>query len=148
MNMIKFNRPVKPSSFSTVMDDFFNKSFPEVFNSESNFNSPSTNIKETDTAYCIEMAIPGVEKDKINIRVEKDQLIIESRQSSESIEEDEKSNYHMRQFNFSSFRKSFFLNDKIDTDKIEAEYKDGILNITVEKRDFAKTKEPRTISVN
>lgn len=147
MNLIKFNRTSRPSSFSSVLDDFFNKSFPEVFNTEMNFNSPSTNIKETDTGYSIELAIPGVDKDKINIRVDKDQLIVESVQSSESIEDNEKSNYHMRQFNYSSFRKSFYLNNKIDANKIDANYKDGILFINLEKREEAKPKEPRSIEI-
>jgi HSP20 family protein len=134
-------------SFSNVMDEFFNKSFPEAFNTDINFNSPSTNIKETDNGYSIEMAIPGVDKDKIDIRLEKDQLVIESTQSSETVEDNEDTNYHMRQFNYSSFRKSFYINNKIDPTKIDAEYKDGILYINLEKRDEAKIKEPRNIEI-
>ena len=147
MNLIKFNRTARPESFSSVLDDFFNKSFPEVFNTEMNFNSPSCNIKETVNGYSIELAIPGVDKDKINIRVDKDQLIVESVQSSENVEDDDKTNYHMRQFNFSSFRKSFYLNEKIDSNKIDANYKDGILYINLEKREEAKPKEPRSIEI-
>ena len=109
MNLIKFNRPARPNSISSVFDEFFNKSFPEVFNTELNFNSPSTNIRETDNGYTIELAVPGIDKDKINIRQEKDQLIVETKQSSETVEDNEKDNYHMRQFNYSSFRKSFYI---------------------------------------
>jgi len=147
MNLIKFNRPSRPMNFSTVMDEFFNKSFPETFNTELNFNSPYTNIKETDNGYSIELAVPGVDKEKIDIRVEKDQLIVESVKSSETVEDNEDSNYHTRQFNYSSFRKSFYLNNKIDSTKIDAQYKDGILSINLEKRDEAKIKEPRNITI-
>ena len=145
MNLIKFNRPARPRTFSTLMDEFFNNTFPESFNNDFNWNSPSTNIKETDNGYTIEMAVPGIDKNNVDIRVEKDQLIVESKTSSENEESNDK--YTMRQFNYSAFRKSFYLNNKIDNDKIDAQYKDGILYITLEKKDEAKTKEPRTILV-
>ncbi len=145
MNLIKFNRPARPRTFSTLMDEFFNNTFPESFNNDFNWNSPSTNIKETDNGYTIEMAVPGIDKNNVDIRVEKDQLIVESKTSSENEESNDK--YTMRQFNYSAFRKSFYLNNKIDNDKIDAQYKDGILYISLEKKDEAKTKEPRTIIV-
>jgi len=145
MNLIKFNKPAQPKTFSSILDEFFNNSFPETFNKEWNWNSPSTNIKETDQGFTIEMAVPGIDKKNIDIRVEKDQLIIESAQKNES--EESNDNYTMRQFNYSTFRKSFFLNDKIDSNKINAEYKDGILYIDIEKKEEAKTREPRTIMV-
>ena len=145
MNLIKFNRPARPRTFSTLMDEFFNNTFPESFNNDFNWNSPSTNIKETDNGYTIEMAVPGIDKNNVDIRVEKDQLIVESKTSSENEESNDK--YTMRQFNYSAFRKSFYLNNKIDNDKIDAQYKDGILYINLEKKDEAKTKEPRTIIV-
>ena len=147
MNLIKFNRPIHPKTFSSVLDEFFNTSFPEMINNEMNWNSPSTNIKETDTGYTIEMALPGIDKNNIDIRLEKDQLVIESKQSSEKTEKDEEANYTMRQFNYSAFRKSFYINDKVDSNKIDANYKDGVLYIQLEKKDEAKTKEPRNIIV-
>lgn len=145
MNLIKFNRAARPKTFSNVLDEFFTNSFPEVFSENMNWNSPSTNIKETDNGYTIEMAVPGINKNNIDIRVEKDQLIVESKQSSENQESND--NYTMRQFNYSSFRKSFFLNEKIDSEKIDAQYKDGVLMIELEKKEEAKPKEPRTIIV-
>jgi len=147
MNLIRFNRPSNTKTFSHVMDEFFNKSFPEVFNSELNWNTPSTNIKETDTAFTIEMAVPGIDKNNIDIRVEKDQLIVESKHSSEIVEENEDDHYTRREFNYGAFRKSFYLNEKIDANKIDALYKDGILYIDLEKKDEAKTREPRNIIV-
>ena len=127
------------------MDEFFNNTFPESFNEDWNWNSPSTNIKETDNGYTIEMAVPGIDKNNVDIRVEKDQLIVESNTSSENQESTD--NYTMRQFNYSAFRKSFYLNNKVDNDKIDAQYKDGVLYINLEKKDEAKTKEPRTIVI-
>lgn len=147
MNLIRFNRPKSPKTFTNVLDDFFNQSFPEVFTNEFNWNTPSTNVKETKDGYTIEMALPGIDKKAIDIRVEKDQLIVESKHSSENVEKNEDENYTMREFNYSAFRKSFYLNDTIDSNKIDAQYKDGVLYIDLEKKDEAKPKEPRNIIV-
>ena len=145
MNLIKFNRPARPKTFSTVLDEFFNNSFPEVFNENLSWNSPSTNIKETENGFVIEMAVPGIDKSNIDIRVDKDQLIVESKTSEENQESTD--NYTMRQFNYSAFRKSFHLNNKIDANKIDARYQDGVLYIDLEKKEEAKAKEPRNIIV-
>ncbi len=147
MNLIKFNRPAPVKTFSGILDEFFNQSFPDPINTDFNWNTPSTNIKETEDGYTIEMAVPGIDKSKVDIRVEKDQLIVEAKQSSENVESDDDNNYKMRQFNFSAFRKSFYLNEKIDSDKINAQYKDGVLYIDLEKKEEAKPKEPRTVEI-
>ena len=147
MNLIKFNRPTPAKSFSNIFDEILTKGFPEILNQEFNFNSPSTNIIENDNGYTIELAIPGVNKDDIDIRVDKDQLIVESKTSSEKTEGDEDANFRRREFNFSSFRRSFYMNDKLDVNKINAKYENGVLVLNIEKREEAKVKEPKKIVV-
>lgn len=147
MNLIRFNKARNPKTFSSVLDEFFNTGFPEVFNNEMNWNTPSTNIIEHDNGYTIEMAVPGANKDNIDIKLENDQLIVESKHSAENVEESEEKNYRLRQFNYSAFRKSFYLSESIDAGKIHAQYKDGILNIELEKKEEAKPQAPRTIEI-
>ena len=147
MNLIRFNKHAQPRSFSNLLDDFFNKSFPEMINSDFHWNSPSTNILETDNGFEIELAVPGINKEDINIRVEKDHLIVESNKTAEQTEGDENSKFRRREFSYSAFRKSFYLNDKIDPNKISAKYENGVLNINLEKKDEAKVKEPKTIVI-
>ena len=147
MNLIKFERPRQHRAITNVFDDFFGRSFPEIFNHEVSFNSPSTNIREDETGYTIELAAPGLNKDDFNIKVEKDQLIISSESKNETEETSKNGKYTRREFNYSSFRKSFHLNEKIDSEKINAAYENGVLNIRLEKREEAKTKEPITINI-
>lgn len=153
MNRIKFNRPVHKNNFTSVLDELFNKNFGDVLDNDFSKKSPAINIKESESAFIIELAAPGLKKENFNINVEKDQLIISSKVVSEEAKEDEIENtkksakYKRREFNFATFKKSFHINNDIDLTKINAKYEDGILSVSLEKREEAKAQEPRRITV-
>jgi HSP20 family protein len=153
MNRIKFNRPVHKNNFTSVLDELFNKNFGDVLDNDFSKKSPAINIKESESAFIIELAAPGLKKENFNINVEKDQLIISSKVESEEAIEDNVENtkesvtYKRREFNYETFRKSFHINKDIDLTKINAKYEDGILTVSLEKREEAKAQEPRRITV-
>ncbi|SEN09224.1 heat shock protein Hsp20 [bacterium A37T11] len=97
---------------------------------------PAVNIAEKEDAYQIELAAPGLAKEDFKINVEDDVLTISAEKKSESEEEGKR--YSKREYSYSSFQRSFTLPDSIDQEKIEASYKDGVLFLTVAKKEEAK----------
>lgn len=137
--LVKSFRPV--SSYPSLFNTLFSEG--EIFN-ENRFKStvPAANVSESDEAFKIELAVPGFKKEDFKINVDGKNLKI----STGSTEETQK-NYVRREFSFSSFERLFYLPKSVDVDKIEAAYVDGILNLTLPKKEEAKPKEPRLISV-
>lgn len=147
MNRIKFARPRHQKSIGHVFDDIFNKSFSDILGADFTLNAPSTNISEDDNGFTIELAVPGLNKEDFNIKVEKDQLIVSSEKKTEENESDEKRKYTKREFNYSAFRKSFHINEKIDSENIDARYENGVLSLRLNKKEEAKEKAPRNIVI-
>lgn len=124
-------------NYDSLFNELFNNSPSQVF-------SPSANIKESETAYAIELAIPGFQKD--NFKIEVRDRILEVSSVSES--ENEKDNYLRKEFSYSSFSRTFRLPRTVDADQISASYENGVLTLDLPKKEEAKAKEPRLISVN
>ena len=135
-------------NFSNLLDDIFNRDLPSVFTS--NFNTgitlPKVNIKETADAFIVEMAVPGLNKSDFHIDLDNQILSI----STEKKEEKKhlKENYTRREFGYSSFKRTFNLPESINDEKINANYKDGILSILLPKKEEAKQKPSRTIKIS
>jgi HSP20 family protein len=123
-----------PSSFSSMLDRFFNDSL----NSRSimsNF-TPHVDTCETDQGYEIEVSLPGLKKDEINIDFQEGRLTISGERRFSDEKKDKK--YHMIESQYGSFSRSFYLPDTVDPEGIDADFEDGVLKITVPK-DTRKT---------
>ncbi len=135
-------------TFSSWFDNFFDNNLGTEF--LSNFNTgitlPAVNIKETNEAFVLELAIPGMKKSDFIIDVENKILSISSEVKNEVEEENE--NYTRREFGYSSFKRTFTLPDSVESDKVKATYKDGILMVTLPKREEAKQKPPKRIEIS
>ncbi|PVW13055.1 Hsp20/alpha crystallin family protein [Marixanthomonas spongiae] len=135
-------------TWSSWMDELLNNDLPSVF--QSNFNTgmslPKVNISETDDAYEVELAAPGMKKDDFNIEIDNQVLTISSEMENE--EETKENNYTRREFGYSSFKRSFTLPESVDDGKIKAKYNEGILNIELPKREEAKKKPARSIKIS
>lgn len=138
------------TGLNSFLDDFFTK---DLFNwneknlTEMGFTMPSVNVKETETHYEIEMAVPGLKKEDFKINIDRNILTISSESQTENEERDEKKNYTRREFNYQSFTRSFTMpSDIVDVEHIEAKYDNGILKLAVPKRENAK-KEVKTIEI-
>jgi len=132
---------------SSWFDDFSIGEFPSLFSS--NFNTgisvPKVNIKEEADAFIVEMAVPGLKKSDFNINLDNNTLSI-SAELKENNEHTDKS-YTRREFGYASFKRIFTLPETVEDSKINASYKDGILNIHLPKKEEAKQKPARTIKV-
>ncbi|MDN5349888.1 MAG: hypothetical protein PWQ54_1284 [Bacteroidales bacterium] len=142
MNLIRFNQdPV--SLLSELMEDI-DRNF--IWGSAGlRQMMPAVNISENEDGFMLEMAAPGMKKSDFKINLDNNVLTISSEKQEE--QEDSKQNYSCKEFNFSSFSRSFTLPKSIDFDKIKADYKDGILKVSLPKREDAKVALNRQIEI-
>lgn len=137
-----------PSFFD---DDFFSNDLMDWASSNyADFNStlPAVNVKESDNDYTIEVAAPGVSKENFKINVENNRLVIscESKNKSEDVDENKK--FTRREFSYQSFQRAFSLPEtQVDSEKIRANYKDGILIVTLPKKEEVKPKPLKEIKI-
>ena len=119
----------------SILDDFFNDSYlPKFFDMNSGISkssSPAVNVEETDKDFRIEVAAPGLEKEDLKVSVDDGVLTISSEQKEEK--EDQNENYIRREFGYTSFSRSFTLPEEVDSEKIIAKHKNGVLNVTIPK---------------
>ncbi|MFT4032251.1 MAG: Hsp20/alpha crystallin family protein [Siphonobacter sp.] len=140
MSLVKFHQPSLHRFFN---DDFFN-SF-NVPASKNDWNSlPAVNVKENEGTFQLEVAAPGLKKEDFKISVHENRLVISAKKETKSEETQEQ--YSRKEFSYNSFQRSFVLPKTIDGEKIEATYTDGILSVTLPKKEEAKA-QPREISV-
>ena len=136
-------------TFPSWIDEVINKNFGTEF--MSNFNTcitlPAVNVLDTANDYLVEMAVPGLKKSDFNISIDNQLLSISADVKSE-YEDVDNENYTRREFGYSSFKRTFTLPESVETDKISANYDDGILCITLPKREEAKKKPLKSIKVS
>ena len=147
MNLIRWNNafPAK-SPLTTLFDEFFNTSIADIVGSDFTTNQPSVNITEEDDKFVLELAVPGLNKENFSVEIDKDQLIVSAEQKSENAETEE-GKFTRREFNFSSFKRSFYLPKTVDKTSVDASYNDGLLAISLSKTEEAKEKEPTVIEI-
>ena len=105
--------------------------------------TPSADISETDTAYLIKAEIPGVNKEDVKVSIENGMLTIQGERKMEKEEKGKK--YHRIERSYGSFMRSFRVPDDADESAVKAEFKDGVLNVTLNKSAKAK---PKAINVS
>ncbi|MCX2586227.1 Hsp20/alpha crystallin family protein [Pedobacter sp. MR22-3] len=137
MTLVNFNNRTRNTApyFNNVFDSLFSDA---VTKNKMISQSPNVNIYENEMAYVIELAAPGLKKEDFQINLKKDTLSVwaEVKKDETQVAKD----FTRREFDYSSFARSFNLPDTADGDNISAEYKDGILNINISKKDDAKLK--------
>ncbi len=128
MNLVKFNQY---PSFTDLIENLERNFLGRV--DENSGDIPAVNIKEENDKFVMEMAAPGLKKEDFNINLDNYQLTISSEAKKEK--EDKKDNYTRREFLYSSFSRSFTLPKTVDVDKIKADYKNGVLMVTLPKKE-------------
>jgi len=140
--LARINRNFVPAYW----DDFFNEKFFNGFSPATRNNTaPAVNVTEEDKLFRIEVAAPGVAAVDFKIDLENDLLTI-STEHKENREEMER-RYLRKEFNYSSFKRSFQLPDTINTEGIRADHESGILTIELPKKEEVVQKAPRQIAV-
>lgn len=144
MALVKFNEGSNRNvlnPFSDLFESYFNDSF---ISDRMVSRVPAVNISETEEDYEIEVGAPGLKKEDFKINLDKNMLNISVEKPFESTEQNK--TYSKREYNYSSFVRSFALPESADNANIAAEYMDGVLKISVPKKEEAKM-QPREISI-
>ena len=128
----KRNQAWIPSVFGDLFDDF-------AVMPAKQFASPAVNIKETEKAFEIEIAAPGMTKDDFKIRVDNDEeLVIALEKKHEDKEEHKGENYLRREFSYTSYHQAFTLPDNVNIEAIKANMTNGVLGIVLPKKNPEK----------
>lgn len=136
MSKVKFNPfTSNKHSFEDMIDNFFNSSISEIVGSDFIMNRPNVNVFESEKDYQIELAAPGLEKSDFHIDVEKEQLIVEVKKEVKTEKESTNKKFTRREFDFSSFRRSFHIPETVNVNAIKASYTDGILRLSLPKKE-------------
>jgi HSP20 family protein len=104
--------------------------------------APRANLAETDTAYEVTVDVPGMKPDELDLEFKDNRLSITGERKKET--EDQGTTYHRVERHFGKFRRLVSFDAPVDADKVEAEYADGVLKITVPKSEEVR---PRRIEV-
>jgi HSP20 family protein len=137
MNMIKF---YSPDIFEPRTNRFFNQLTKEV-----NLYVPETNIIESEKKYVIEMAVPGFEKKQIEMKLEREKLIIKGSANNRS---DENTKWISKEFEPASFERSFSIGRTLNTEEINAQLVNGILSVSIAKRVEQKVISAKEIKIS
>ncbi len=100
---------------------------------------PAVDLIENDDAYIAKVELPGVSKDDVKITLQDNSLTIRGEKKEER--ETKESNYHRLERSYGSFQRSLDLPGSVKSDKVAAEYKDGILTITLPRAEESKRKQ-------
>lgn len=121
-----------------IFDDFFGLT-PAQREGTTTMWSPSVDISETDDNFVVRAELPGMKKEDIELEVENNMLSIRGERKFEKTDEGE--NFHFMERSYGSFYRSFTLPKNVDSETIGAEYKDGMLVVTIPKKEEVKPKK-------
>ena len=143
-------------SFSGMIDKIFQNNLSRFFDdSFLGFNGLNTgnqpmnvpvNLRDTDKSYELEVIAPGLRKEDFKINVTGDTLTVAFEQKEEQNEENKNEGWLRKEFRMRSFSRSFNLDDTIDANSISAKYRDGVLCLSLPKKEGAQ-KLSRTIEI-
>ena len=129
MTVVKFNK--KPVNGFNLLENFFNE-IPTFFKDDFGTTAKDfvpVNVKQTKDAYQLEVVAPGFEKNDFNVNIDKGILTISAEKKNEVKDENEKQ--IRKEYSYRSFKRSFTLDEKIDSEKIDAKYANGILTLNL-----------------
>lgn len=137
MALLKFpTRTVNTDAVNPFVNNVFDNLFNDSFVSDRLVTRvPAVNITETETAYHVELAAPGLSKSDFQINVDKNVMSISADKQEEKTENDKV--YSKKEYSYTSFSRSFTLPDVVDYSNIEASYEDGILKVVIGKKEEA-----------
>jgi HSP20 family protein len=136
MTLVKFNNNKGANALLPGFNDVFESIFNDTFLSDRIVSRvPAVNISETDNAYHVELAAPGLSKQDFKINLDRNLLNISVENQSENREEGKR--YNKQEFSFQSFVRSFTLPEAADHNGIEASYENGILKVEIKKKEEA-----------
>jgi len=144
MSLVRFSNQM-PSLFDRFLEndlfDWSNRNY-----STTNTTLPAVNIKEDNDGFEVEMSVPGLDRKDFSIELNNSVLTISSEKKVEN-ETKEGQRFARREFSYQSFSRSFTLPDTVEDDKIKAKYENGILSVSIPKKEEAKPKPAKQIEI-
>ena len=127
-----------------VFNDLFNTEFlPKV-----SATAPAINVKESDKAYTVELAAPGMKKEDFNVHInDEGNLVVKMESKNEAKEEDKTTRYLRLEFSYSKFEQTLILPDDVKKDAISAKVENGVLTVELPKLVEEKVKLSRQIDI-
>ncbi|MDJ1472268.1 Hsp20/alpha crystallin family protein [Cytophagaceae bacterium DM2B3-1] len=141
MALVRFNQPSSVFPYRNLLNELLND-FNTSVGQDYRSNIPAVNVHENETGYTLEVAAPGQQKENFNINLDGRVLTISSEQKEEKKEENGK--WTRKEFNYSSFKRSFTLPENVNAENIEATYENGVLVVVVPKAEEVK---PKSIAI-
>lgn len=145
MSLIKYDPFAPVRSLTNVVDEFFNRGIGELVGYDHAFSVPSVNVVENQQNFLLEVAAPGLEKGDFKVSVENGCLNISAKK--EKKEEVQDGKYTRREFNYTSFSRSFNLPEGVKPEEVQAVYENGVLKVTLPKKEVAKVEDARVIEI-
>jgi HSP20 family protein len=128
----------------SVFGDLFDTDFVP----KSNYTAPAINVKESEKAYTVELAAPGMKKEDFNVHINDDgNLIIKMESKQEHKEEDKNTRYLRREFSYSKYEQTLILPDDVKKDDIKAHVENGVLTVELPRVVEEKVKLSRQIEI-
>lgn len=140
MSLIRRNTGLFPSFWNDVLT-------PDWFGGVDQHNQtlPAVNIREGESDFTLELAVPGQKREDFNVEVDNDVLTISMETRDEKTEKE--GEFTRREFRYTSFKRAFTLPETVHQDDIRADYKDGILRFTLPKKEETLPKPKRLIEI-
>lgn len=135
-----------PGHFDALFNDIFNKSMGGTSLNQFTHDRPAVNVSELEDKFELEIAVPGLKKEDITLKIEEETLVISA--TKEEATEETKDNYTRREFDYRNFSRSFQLNETIDMEAIQANFEDGILKVTLPKVEEEIKNNNRVIDIS
>ena len=130
------------------LDNAFNDLFSDSALSRMNSTAPAVNVKDTENAYVMEVAVPGIKKEFCRVNIDDDgNLEIAIENKLEHKEENKKEHYLRREFSYSNYQQSYILPEDVDREKISAKVLNGVLEIELPKVVKNEQKVQRKIEI-
>lgn len=140
MALMKYRGPVDEAfPVDRLASEIFGSNIARLLGSDGiNVHTPRVNITERAKDYRLEMEAPGFDKKDLKVELQEDTLTIRGEHTVEQDKEEER--YTRREFNRSAFERSFVLPNTADSAKVGADYTNGVLTLTIPKREESKPK--------
>ena len=136
MTVVKLNN--RPANGFNLLDNFFSE-FPTIFKDDFGTKAQGfvpVNVKETNEAYQLEVVAPGFDKNDFNINLEKNILTVSAERKTDAENKSEKQ--IRKEYSYQSFKRSFTIDEKVDAEKIDAKYVNGVLTLNLPRKEEVK----------
>lgn len=138
--------PVPFKGWVNFVDDLLNRNLTDFIGGDFPVNQPSVNIVENKDHYRMELAAPGFKKEDFNIHIDRENLKISAKK--EQNEEVESERFMRKEFSFAAFERTFKLPETVNSENIAAKYENGVLLLTLPKRESHPAAVGKVISVD